>query len=447
MIPPLFLIFLSLLGTSAAATSVEVNVGQEVHPAGIVILVVDGLGASYVYPEYRAYALDGAATGRALLFNLTGDGARALEMRVPVPETLKSHAVLVTGNSSADPMALGPTIFDQARENGFLCLALLQRGDTLEILLRQDGVLYFDNNSIPGPGPTIGARGSLPEDLRQDLLLWQGKFQDYALNQGQKAYANYNRWVLDAAADLVGRASPRPFILFINVGGVDSAGQDLGSDGYLRTIQALDAPLGRLAQACRQQNVLLVVTADHGMVFSAPGKVKGGHAAEKYSSRLESLRVPLVVSGPGVENFSLGGVWSEENIAPTILELMGIAGNLSASNVALPLKKSCSLRVVGAKDEVSIYRDDKLLANASGEAITFNGLPRGIYTVKYGSLAKDISLSQDQTLYLAEKPGQKPGPTGGWPVLGDLRKILGVAAILAINLTGIFMIVRIAKKG
>ena len=66
-------------------------------------------------------------------------------------------------------MVLGPTIFDLARDNGFLCLALLQRGDTMEMLLKQDGALYFDDNSIPGPGPTMAQRGSLPEDLRQDL--------------------------------------------------------------------------------------------------------------------------------------------------------------------------------------------------------------------------------------------------------------------------------------
>jgi len=59
-------------------------------------------------------------------------------------------------------------------------------------------VLYFDNNSIPALDRTIGARGSLPEDIRQDLGLWQSRFQDYASNHGQKAYADYNRFELDA---------------------------------------------------------------------------------------------------------------------------------------------------------------------------------------------------------------------------------------------------------
>ena len=166
--------------------------------------------------------------------------------------------------------------------------------------------------------------------------------------------------------------------------------------------------------------MLLVVTADHGMVFGAPGKVKGGHSAEKYSSRLESRLVPLVIIGPGAENFSLGGVWSEESIAPTILDLLDIAGNLSASKAALPLENSSRLRVVGAKDEVSIYRQNKLLANASGEVISFNDLPRGIYRVKFGPEAIDISLLQDQTLSLAGagKSGQNSESPGFMAHLG-----------------------------
>jgi hypothetical protein len=100
MIHPFFLIILSLIGTVSA---LDVQVGEDVHPTGAVILVVDGFGASYVYPEYTPYALDGSALDKALLFNLTGDVARVLDMRVPVPETLKSHSVLVTGDPNADP--------------------------------------------------------------------------------------------------------------------------------------------------------------------------------------------------------------------------------------------------------------------------------------------------------------------------------------------------------
>lgn len=439
MILPFFFIFLSLVGTVSA---LDVQVGESVQPTGLVILVVDGFGASYVYPEYTPYALNGSALDKALLFNLTGDAARVLDVRVPVPETLKSHSVLVTGDPYADPESLGQTIFDQFRKKGYLCLALLQRGDTLQILQKQDGVLYFDDNSIPGPGPMIGARGSLPEDIRQDLGLWRSKFQDYALNRGQKAYADYNSFELDAAADLVGRLGLRPFVLFMNVGGVDSAGQDLGSVGYIQTVQALDAPLGRLAEACQRNGIVLVVTADHGMSFPAPGKSKGAHASGKYSSRLESLRIPLVVRGPGVDNLSLSGVWSQVNIAPTLLGLLGIPENLSES-AGIPLKKSYNLRVTGAKGEVAIYRGEDLVANASGEEIIFKGLPRGIYTIRSSSTPAQICLNGDKMLNL--NLAEKSAP-GGW-LPQDLRKIIGPALILIINLIGVAVIVRIVRNG
>jgi hypothetical protein len=114
---PLFLLLLSFL-ILGPASGIDVPVGPQAEPAGAVLLVVDGLGASYVYPEHHAYALDGAPLEGSVLFNLTGRGARAVEVRVPVPETTKSHSVLITGNSATNPDRLGTTIFDLARASG-----------------------------------------------------------------------------------------------------------------------------------------------------------------------------------------------------------------------------------------------------------------------------------------------------------------------------------------
>jgi len=83
MLPALLILLLLLPGCSA----LDVQVGPMAQPAGAVILVIDGLGSSYVYPEHNAYALDGSPLNKAVLFNLTGAGARAVDVRVPVPET------------------------------------------------------------------------------------------------------------------------------------------------------------------------------------------------------------------------------------------------------------------------------------------------------------------------------------------------------------------------
>jgi len=414
-----------------------VQVGPEDTPAGAVILVVDGLGASYVYPEHSAYALDGTPLGGAVLFNLTGGGARAVDVRVPVPETSKSHSILVTGSSSADPEALGPTIFDAAREKGYLCLAVLERGDSMAVLQEQDAVLYLDNNALHGAEPIPGFKESVPQGLRSLLQEWRDRFADYTALQGLAGYAGYNRWGLDAAADIVEHLAGRRFLMLVNVGAVDSAGQNLGIDGYLETVAALDAPLGKLAEACRKNGAILAVTADHGMSFPA-AKGKGGHSAVKYAGRLESLRVPLVFLGPGVEELNLGGRWSEVDIAPSVLDLLAIPENLSWEGRSLPIKKSYSLRITGAPGAVLLSRDGRPLANASGDEVyNFRGLARGLYTIEAGGRSQEVLVNGDRVLDLAGKGAD----------YADFRKILGLILILCINLTGVLLIIRIRRKG
>jgi len=321
-----------------STASADLQAGYHDRPTGAVMLVVDGLGASYVYPEYAPYCINGSPLGKAILFNLTSSGARIMDIRAPVPETAHGHGVLVTGCSGIDPQSLGTTIFDIAREEGYLCLAVLERGDSMQMLQRQNGFLHMADNSIKGTDPTPGSRFDLPEDMRRRLEAWDGRFDWYTSGQEIASYQGYNLWALEAATDLVEHADGRKFIMIINVGAVDSAGHDLGVLGYLEVISALDAPLGQLEETCARKGVLLVVTADHGMSFVSPGSSRGGHASGKYEQRLESHRIPAVFMGPGIDDLSLGGVWSQADIAPTLLQIMGLPQNLSqADGKVMPL--------------------------------------------------------------------------------------------------------------
>lgn len=412
------------------------QVGPVAEPGGAVLLVADGLGASYVYPEHRAYALDGSALDGAILFNLTGSGARAIDVRVPVPETTKSHSVLLTGNSGTNPDRLGPTIFDAARANGYLCLAVLERGDAMPVLQEMDGVLYLGENAMHGAEPIPGFRAGAPPGLKYRFQVWRDRFARYAAPQGVAGYAGYDRWALDAAADIVQNLSGQRFLMLVNVGAVDSAGQNLGADGYREVVAALDAPLGRLAETCRQNNVLLAVTADHGMVFpSATGR--GGHSAEKYAARPEALRVPLVFLGPGVEELNLGGRWSEVDIAPTVLSILNISSD-SWEGRSLPIRAGFDLRVTGAPAGLALWGDGAWLANAAatGEC-RFRGLPRGLYSLKAGGREWAVLVNGDVEMDLAGKAA----PQGDW------KRIIGIILILAINLMGIAIIFRILRKG
>jgi hypothetical protein len=418
------------------ASAIDIQVGQEGWPNGGVILVVDGLGASQVYPEHCAYALDGSPLKGAVLFNLTGNGARAIDVRVPVPETTKSHSVLITGNSETNPDYLGPTIFDAVREQGYLCLAVLERGDAMPVLQEMDGVLYLGDNAMHGAEPIPGFRAGAPLNLSPLFQKLRDRFARYSAPEGEAGYAGYNAWALDAAADIVRNLSGRRFLMLVNVGAADSACQNLDADGYRDVVAALDAPLGKLVRACRENNVLLAVTADHGMVFPS-GTDKGGHSAEKYAARPEALRVPLVFFGPGVEELNIGGHWSEMDVAPTILDLLNISGNLSGEGMSMPVADSYDLRVTSAPEGLALWHHGARLANGSAGECCFLGLPRGLYTLRAGGKEWQVIVNGDVEMDLSEKTA----------LPATAKKILGAIVILAINLAGIAAIVRIWKKG
>lgn len=433
MIPALLLLLLLLL---PGCYALEVQLGPSASPAGAVILVVDGLGSSYVYPEHNAYALDGSPLEKAVLFNLTGQGARAVDVLVPVPETSKSHSVLITGRSEADWEQLGPTIFDLAREEGYLCLAIMERGDSMSILEDMDAVLYMEQNIMQGAEPIPGFRPDAPEGLRTLFQQWRDRFAGYSYQQGIAGYAGYNAWALDAAADTVEHLIGKKFIMLVNAGAVDSAGHNLNASGYLETVQALDVPLGRLARACQKNNVLLVVTADHGMVFP-DREGKGGHSADKYAARLEALRVPLVILGPGIEELNLGGRWSEVDVAPTVLDMLDIPLNMSMEGMLLPFKEGCILQVRGAPAGLELWRNGIKLATASGDGEdVFRGLVRGEYTLKGDDFSLKVLVDGDKTVDLA---GRKDLPEG-------TRRALGVGIILLINMAGTVLIVRVWRR-
>jgi len=421
--------------SSGIAGAIDVQVAPLAQPTGAVILVVDGLGSSYVYPEHCAYALDGSPLPGAVLFNLTGCGARAVDVRVPVPETTKSHSVLITGNADVNPDHLGPTIFDAARAEGYLCLAVLERGDAMSVLREMDGVLYLGDNSMHGAEPVPGFRAGAPLNLSPLFQRWRDRFARYSAPEGVAGYAGYNAWALDAAADIVLNLSGQRFLMLVNVGAVDSAGQNLGADGYSQVVAALDGPLGRLGEVCRKNNVLLAVTADHGMVFpSETGK--GGHSAEKYASRMEALRVPMVLSGPGVEELNLAGRWSEMDLAPTVLSILNISSEFASEGQSMPVREGYTLCVTGAPAGLSLWQGEKQLAKACGSECRFLGLHRGLYTLKADGTERTVVVNGDEMIDLV------PQSTAS----SSTKKMLGVILILAINLGGIAMIIRIWRR-
>ena len=98
---------------------------------------------------------------------------------------------------------------------------------------------------------------------------------------------------------------------------------------YYRLLTAADRNVGRvvaaLEQAGRLDSTLIVVTGDNGMYLGSRG------LAGKWSHFDESLRVPLVIAGPGVAGSRASGpgrvideIASNVDLAPTLLDAAGV---------------------------------------------------------------------------------------------------------------------------
>ncbi len=96
-----------------------------------------------------------------------------------------------------------------------------------------------------------------------------------------------------------------------------------GRDRYDGEVQFTDVQIGKLLSFVAEQpwasHTAIIVTSDHGEAFGEHGVYRHG-----FELIQELVRVPLFVAVPGVEPRRIGVARSQIDLAPTILELMGV---------------------------------------------------------------------------------------------------------------------------
>jgi 2,3-bisphosphoglycerate-independent phosphoglycerate mutase len=108
-------------------------------------------------------------------------------------------------------------------------------------------------------------------------------------------------------------------LIVVNYANGDMVGHTGVLDAAIQAVETVDACVGRLVEATLAKGGSLIVTADHGNCEQMIDPETGGpHTAHT------TYDVPLIVVEPGLEGSELRSGGRLADIAPTVLELMGL---------------------------------------------------------------------------------------------------------------------------
>ncbi len=489
----LAVLFVFLIFPTPACALTEVEVNPVNTPQGAVVLIVDGLSAPFIYPELTPYALDGTSLEKAELENLpkvNKESARLLEFRAPQTFTEGGHSVLVTGNPGSDSELVSfkdATIFDILHREGYLCIAVMEKGDSWSICAEQDIILRDENNSIKSmkiileqtePSPDTP---EVPEGLLQVMKEAADRAPGYvASKEIREKYSGYNRWAIDTACDIIEYMSRntlgQKYLLTVNAGAVDMSGHYRDNYGYIDCIECLDSEIPQLYELCKKNNIAFVLTADHGMGFSRADS-KGGHQSEKFTGTDEAQLVPLIAHAQDIETGVLREEYSQEDFAPTLLGILDIPDRPRfAEGKQILLTGHVNLKVeLPEKGSAELLKDGNVIASMKNDdKFLFLGLePGSTFTVRAAldsgnsleDQEKKLTLETDSVVEFTEKgqkseedmesdtgSGRKTSSTAGFTKGNSetsgssLKHLIGYLVIGLINLAGIVIIAKILKK-
>lgn len=470
-----------------ALTEIEVNPVNT--PDGAVVLIVDGLSAPFIYPELTPHALDGTTLEKAKLENIpyiSKNSAQVIEFRAPQTFTEGGHSVLVTGNPCADSEFVSfkdANIFDILHQEDYLCIAVMEKGDSWSICAEQDAVLRDENNSIKNIEIVLEKNEhspdlSVPSGLLQVMQEKAESAPGYvASKETRDRYNGYNRWGIETACDVVEymekNCPEQKYLLTVNVGAIDMSGHYRDNYGYVDCIESLDSELLPLYELCEKNNLAFVLTADHGMAFSADDS-KGGHQSEKFSVSDEAQMVPLIVHAQDVEIGVIEGELGQEDFASTLLGILDIPDRPRfAEGEQILLTEHVNLKVeLPEKGSVELRKNGEIISSPENDdQFIFLGLePENSYTVKAilksGNIPeeKEVFLKTDFVIDFGKEEAEKEdsesalagakdetvsaGIFGEGDSIFDLssKHLAGYLLIGAVNLAGFLVIMKIMKK-
>lgn len=425
--PVLFIVLLILLMPACALAE-----------KSAVLVIVDGMGAAYLYPDLSAECVDGTDLGPVAL-PVVNEASARFTLKVPVPETEFGHAVLVTGYSGADGETLtyyDATIFDSLRKDGYLCMGVMETGDSASMVREVDAIVHDSANSVTAPDFQYSVNSqAVPAGVQAVLTSGQSR----VTLPGKKSvdsYRLYNDWSIGRAVDLVhymnSSCPDQKYLLTVNVAGTDMVAHEKGFDAYSSTVAGLQPGLAGLVETCRKYGIILVVTADHGMSFKSTAS-RGSHASEDVAGRNESLLIPFLIFTDEAVGANKD-VYGQQCVAPTLLSLMGCPNHMSmCDGEPLPWNERPALQLESGgpvNATISGPWGFKKTVMVNG-TLLLCGLEQGDYRVESGGHVQVVSLSHDTIVQIVSStPPQSKFPAFALFLGSGVLAAAGIAAAM-----------------
>jgi choline-sulfatase len=312
-LPSLSLLLLSLTGVAAGCRQ-PIAPRETVPPRNVVLITIDTLRAdrigAYGYGPARTPAIDA----------LAARGTRFVRAYAAAPITLTSHASILSGRY---PPGHG------ARHNG------VRVNGTVPLLAEGLGRAGFQ---------TLAFVGAFPLDRRFGLDRGFQVYDDRMPRAGGKpANERPGQSVVDSALQTLrtqrrrdSTGEPGKIFLWIHMfephAPYGAAGDTRQLDArYDDEVAEADRQVGRIVEffGAERDTTLFVVSADHGEAFGEHGEI--AHSLFLYDT---TLRVPLVVAGPGADTQVVETPVGLVDVAPTLMRAAG-AGAFDADGVDL----------------------------------------------------------------------------------------------------------------
>lgn len=113
----------------------------------------------------------------------------------------------------------------------------------------------------------------------------------------------------------------------VNFANPDMVGHTGDFEATIRACEVVDECLGELSTFCKNHNIIMMITADHGNADQMKYEDLSPHTSHSKS------KVPLIIQGLQVSEEQKKNIYSKQNhyclahIAPTILDLLGVEDN------------------------------------------------------------------------------------------------------------------------